>query len=398
MQADPTPSPKKIPRRSSTGRSTIIETCIQILNDASKPSSELDMEEFSTLIINNTLPAELRSIAWRIFLNILPRNTNDLYEWVITTNQTRSSFEKINNSDQLQPYIAYIRGETNTNLPDKQLSGLTKAVIKLANEISLKFDFFKSQIVQEGLIRLFLVWYIDTPDAGKMINNQNFQNAFSLLASLMYSLYPSILHLNTDQLEINSKEDVNAKSLFYYLNSEEMFDADVYGIFKYLMSITGAQASTDGLSKGGVVKMLEKMNLNEENKDNNGSDSLKWLDRITYYYVNVANEKLCQHLINKEADSLVNITYGWYRALFTNSISFENIIYVWDNLFCNSSPGTLDFFDFIVPAMINNISQELMSKKEFREIAETMVNYPQVNIDLKGIILKAFKLKEKLTE
>src|SRR4051812_24631385 len=102
-----------IPRKSSTSRSNIIENCINLLSEACK-SDKIDLDEISTLVINNNLPNELRPIVWKIFLGIFPKDKN-LFEWVQIIQNERAIFEKLSHGKEIDAYVRVIRGESEEN-------------------------------------------------------------------------------------------------------------------------------------------------------------------------------------------------------------------------------------------------------------------------------------------
>jgi len=390
-------------RRSTTGRSNIIESCINTLREAIK-ESEFNLEDISTMVINNNLPNELRPVAWEIFLGILPRE-KDLYEWVKIIQAERQKFEKLSNDNEVESFTKVIRKEANESiLPSSKLLSVYQIVAKEIENISANYDFFKSQIVAETLLRIYVIWKKNNPDPSESISVESFY----ILAGVIYSLYPSILHFNTEIKEINNKEDVDPRTLFYFLNNEEYFDSDVYMIFDHIMNKLGFENFIVNFSKLGrqeqdsIYKNIVQGEEEQDSRDLFKSDESKTLicnmnrlEKISYPYLKFANRMLLSHLFSINLDPYQTIQ-TWFTSLLTNSISFENLTYLWDNIFLYSQTQ-FEFFDYILVALISNLSNELLVSDEV-SAKKILMSYREDNFNMKDIVKKALKLREKISE
>jgi hypothetical protein len=393
-------------RRSTTGRSNTIESCINTLTDALK-DNQFDLEDISTLVINNNLPSELRPVAWEIFLGILPKE-KDLYEWVKIIQAERAKFEKISSDKEIEDYTKVIRKETNeSSLTPGKLLADYQNVAKEIEKISSNYDFFKSQIVAETLLRLYVIWKKNNPDP----TDNNSVESFYILAGVIYALYPSILHFNTEIKEINKKEDVDPRTLFYFLNNEEYFDSDVYMIFDHIMNKLGFESFIVNFSKLGrqewenIYKNIVQGEDEEENSELFKSEESKTLisnmnrlEKISYPYLKVANRILLSHFFSINLDPY-HIVQTWFTSLLTNSICFEHLTYLWDNIFLYSQNQghKFEFLDYILVALISNLSNDLLIS-DVMSAKKILMRYPEHNLNLKDIVKKALKLREKISE
>jgi hypothetical protein len=390
-------------RRSTTGRSNIIESCINTLTDALK-DNQFDQEEIATMVINNTLPNELRSVTWKIFLGILPKD-KDLFEWVKIIQGERANFEKLSEEKEVEDYAKVIRKEAEEAIltPGALLSDFQNVVKELA-KISANYDFFKSQIVAETLLRLYVIWRrnnLNEDDSPLSLES------FYILAGLIYALYPSILHFNTEIKEITKKEDVDARTLFYLLNSEEHFDSDVYLVFDFIMNKLGFKNFIQNFHKLSRQEweVVSKFIVQEEGQELFNSEEAKTLvqnmnrlEKIAYPYLKIANKQLLSHLFSIQLDSY-DIVKSWFTSLMTNSICFEHLTYLWDNVFLHSQEAqtTFEFLDFILVSLFSNLSNELLSS-DVVTAKKLLMRYPEHNLNLKEIIKKALKIREKISD
>lgn len=387
-------------RRSSTGRSNIIENCIVVLKEAIK-GDKVDLEDLSIMVINNTMPAEFRSTAWKIFLGILPNDKN-AFEWVKIIQNERSNFEKLSGEKEVEEYIKVIRNEAEVStISQSSVYNDYQQVLKELEKISMFYDFFKSQIVAETLLRLYIIWRRQNPTEKGNIE------IFYILAGVIFALYPSIIHFTTDIKVITSKEEADPKTLFYFLNDEEFFDADVYMIFDHLMNKKGLKSIiTQNPSRNSWESMVnlivEKENifpLTEDLKE--FISTFNRAERVAYLYLKIANPKLLSHMMSIKLDPY-EIIQLWFNSLFTSSICYTHIVYFWDNIFLRCAEQQdqttpLAFADFIGASLINNLGNDLLTA-DLITGKKILMRYPEHSLNLKDIIKRALKLREKVTE
>jgi hypothetical protein len=378
-----------------------MENCINILGEVLK-DNEINLEEVSGLLINNTLPAELRSIAWRIILGILPKNKSP-FEWVKIIRTERANFEKLNSDMEIELLTRIIRKELDdSNLPEGNLSHNYKLVVTELDRISLSYDFFKSQVVAETLLKLYVIW--QKHDESNNRDDRANLNVFYILAAIIYSLYPSIIHFRSSFKEITCEDDTDSSSLFYFLNEEEYFDADVYLILFNLMKQKNLSEIINNSSKVNrqSIEVIQKRIIGNENlfplseQDNSFISSLGRVEKISCVYLKIVNHNLLNHLNSLNLD-IYEIIQMWQTSFFTGTINFENLPYIWDNIFLNSTDDSLDFFDYVSLSLINNLSTELMTG-DLNSCNSLLMMYPQNNLNLKEIMKKSFKIKEKVND
>lgn len=385
-------------RRTSKGRSSIMDMSITTLRDMLK-DDRCDLDEVITMVVNNTLPNELRSILWRIQLGILPKDKH-YSEWVEIIQKERKIFDSLINDQDIQNYLKVIRKESDVDiLPSGELFNDFKLIKESILQIpGTSHDFFKSESVQETFLTLYIIWKKNNPN----IITKNLQ-PFNILAGLIYCLYPSILHHTYDPIEIKGKEDIDVRTLYYFLNDEEYFDSDVYLIFDTIMKSEQILKNINNFENENwqdvefiKEKIVFKENLFPLSEESKGLISkLNRCERIGYLYLKIVNEGLLNNLINNKIPFLFYIQ-SLYSTLLICSIPFENLSYLWDNIFTFSdveSPVSFSFLDFVILSLFNNLHEAYL-----HNLQEVPLKYPEHKLDSKRILGKALKFKEKILE
>jgi hypothetical protein len=131
-----------------------MDLSITILREMLK-EDRCDLDEVTTMVVNNSLPNELRSIIWRIQLGILPKDRH-YSEWVEIIQKERKIFENLINDQEIQNYLKVIRKESDVDiLPSGELLNDFKLIKESILQIpGTSHDFFKSESVQETFLTL----------------------------------------------------------------------------------------------------------------------------------------------------------------------------------------------------------------------------------------------------
>jgi hypothetical protein len=365
------------PRRLS-GRSISIDKSISMLREI---IAKRQLDELDTDIVNNTLPDEIRLIAWKICLEILP--IKNFETWVEISEKQRKSFQNLTAEHNIEEAFKNLKIEDGLKT---KIDGVCK-YFELCHyelgKLAVNYDFFKSQIVAESILKLFLI-YLKNCKECQQSSEENIKAEIYILAALYYSLYPSILHFSDfNKLENNTDDP---KWLFYYLNDEEFFDCDVYYLFTEIIKHKNLNRK---------IANSQFVNAYEHNfqKQCNIKIDLDNDDGLIYYLLSIINPGLN---LNRKNLVLSKVTANWKNTLLTTVVSFDRLVYFWDNIFFRSSSldNKLEFLNYINIALINNMSSELISCNGDRELL--LLNYPSHKVDEKEIIKKAMKLNERL--
>lgn len=382
-------------RRSSTGKSKIIESSILMVNECIKNNT---LEDIHSLVINNSLPGELRSVSWRIFLGILSLENHS--KWAVITKNKRDSYKQASHSvinENLDKYLKNeLSAEESVKVIDESVLKTVNALREELKKVTSDFDFFKSEIISELAVRTVLTWVLTHKEYN------NYLGLVKLIAGLIYSLYPSILHIDVTSLGVdeNNLENLDSKVLFYYLNSEEHFDADLYSIFDGIMEKGLKRLYVEGAEYKRVeaAGAQELLAISDPEDLYKATRKLNKVDTLLYFYLNLQDKDTLKKLLDKKVD-LYPVLDNLLRNLFSICLSAEDLIYFWDCILLGeTSPrgkalgeeSQLHFAQFIALSYI-------VLSKDFLEHAEYEANFITIirSLSPKEVIKRAIKLREK---
>lgn len=361
-------------RRSSLSQT--IEACIRILGDFI--SQKCSTDDISGMVINNNCPTELRSFLWRIFLDILP-STSDTLAICQTISKTRHNFEEL---------------QKNTKIEKSEIENTIKILDPINERINI--DFLKSQNLKETISKIYLLW--------KKKNNysKDYIQSLYILTFLVYAIYPSILPSNgLGNDDIKTQDQATPRNLFYLMNNEDFFEADVYNIF------------TSILSKFHLIDTINKNEKEEDKKLNYqeltlkireiDSDHKKLNDfinnsdlhtKISFIYPFLSKKKIIQKFISVNNYDPYNIVKEWYLYLLTKPFPIENIGYIWDIVFMSKYPSEINAY--LIAAVMKELREDIEACKTKEEMDNLFLKYPPEETSLKDIFKKVFKLQEKI--
>jgi len=401
-------------RKSSLGRSSLIERSINLLENFL--SSDYDEEEFSAHIVNNVLLGEFRSVLWRVYLGILP-TPHSKKSWIQATKASRANFEKIVSDTDYKQALSFYNCKLNAgSQSDSSAFNLSfnfeEEFELIKNELEVysgDYDIFKSEFLKKSFLTIYLAWRCNN----KVNLNKNAITFISrILAILIYSLYPCIIHLNENFHEI-SDDEADIKNIFYFLNLEDYYEHDIYEIFEKLLNFSEMRKYIIDYSQGALENKLHQEIKNISNQDHNLAEILdkklsiisanesrlktnNFLEDVSYIYLFTLNKDLLQMLHSKEID-VYNLTANYYLSFFYNATKFENVTYYIDNVLMYCKSEELRFLGYLVISTLINLEDEFanLSKKE---IDDLLLNFPLLKRDPKDIVGKALKIRQKINK
>jgi hypothetical protein len=378
---------KSVTRRGS--RSSSLEESIRLMANC-MTGEGFNLEDLQVLIINNKLPAELRPLTWKIFFGILNRK-NNFWQWYNAIKTERERFENLSQSKEVELFTKVIRREADiSTVKDNTYFNNYQTVVNELEKLKKKYDLFKSEIIAESVLRIFLI-------AKTQYSIDSVEKVFHIIAGLVYSLYPSILHFSKNFVEIN-EDNLDATTFFYYLNNEEFFDADVYMLVNKILDdgsfskyFFHSHLQTQQL----ISKNIEEMENLLPGNPNFKYKELNRIERICYQYLQVTNKELFKHFLTNNI-SLYDDVNELFGYLLTKTICLSNLTYLWDNIFLYSSPEytLFSFLEFVIVVIIDRISLNLKSLKEQDDVHKIISNYPEEELDCMEIVTKALKIQD----
>jgi len=408
---------KDIRRRSSLGRSSLIERSISLLNNFL--SNDFNEEELSGHIVNNELLGEFRSILWRVYLGILPNLAHSKKGWIQATKESRSNFDKLISETNFLNVLNFYNSKLNNNGVSNNNTNsafnldfnFDEEFELIKNELDIyseDYDIFKSEFLKKSYLTIYLAWRSNN---NKLKLNKNAITFIcKILAILIYSLYPCIIHLNEDFGEINDDED-DIKNIFNFLNFEDFFEHDIYEIFERLVKFSDMQQYVIKYSQGALENNLDKEIKKASNEDHNLAELLEkklnlisvesnksnnFLEDVSYIYLYALDKDLLQTLQSKGVD-VYNLTANYYLSLFFNATKFENITYYIDNVLMYCKTEGLRFLGYLVISTLINLEDQITNLSK-TEIENLLNNFPLVKRDPKDIVGKALKIRQKINK
>jgi TBC1 domain family protein 5 len=338
---------------------------------------------------------DLRSFIWKLFLNILPYDCPE--NWVKIVSKSREAYYCKLDLFINETLASYINDEVN-NIEELNFE---KEDIEMMNLIKLdirrtyqEIDLFRNNHVKESLVKILYIWSKENPETSYC------QGMNEILGTLCYAIYPTKF---TGNLIANDE----ATSTFYFINSEEGFEADLYTLFTNIMSrsLKELYNYNDAKGKGskGNIFNIHDFHPNirlKDIKESHCSTLAKRINTIFYYYLNVVDPELYTHIYDKVEPYL--FMFRWILCMLTREItSLKNVIYVWDCIFAfehvnNTSIG-LEFLDSMCLSMILSVKKELMEEDDGCFMLQTLMHFPN-ELSIKEVVKQAMIIRELIND
>jgi len=249
-----------------------------------------------------------------------------------------------------------------------------------------------------------------------------------ILGTLFLSFYPSLIYnkFSKEEIENENNETITDKEkLYYYLFSDEFFEADLYTIYVELMSrdLTILYTYNDDKYKNVAKNPNEDLNnlsIDDINRSEE-SDLIKRIKKIFYIYLKTDKEYFDVLVKNIEPNIFL---LRWILCMLNREISLKNILYIWDCIFFYEfmeftfkndknenndkndnndlindkeiKKSRLNFLDFICLAMIFDLKNEIIHS-EPSVILCKFLKYPNEK-NMKKIMKAAFKYSQTINE
>ena len=231
----------KIPSNNPKRKSSQLISSIEQLSDLIQ--NKTSMKETIKNIVEGREVGNFRSIMWKVCLQIVPSEDSSKWEEVLKlkreeynkkcsdhmapdfihyiysgkTENVYNSHKKLHLYDESEKYKNYLQ-----NFSLKFLETLN--IIKLDVERTFQeIDLFREIKVKETLARILYVWTLENKDIGYC------QGMNEILGTMYYALYPSnVMFIEESEGSVTKpKSNQQDSFLFYLINSEENFEADL---------------------------------------------------------------------------------------------------------------------------------------------------------------------------
>ena len=353
----------------------------------------------------NNLPNN-RDLLWKIFLGVLPYQTSENWNQIISEERT-SYFENkkkfiTNDINEFiltkkikDKYSSYFKFKDILSKEDYEFLDIIKVDVTRTFQ---KVELFKQEKIQQILINILYIF-------AKINKGIGYRQGMSdLCAIFLYVIYKQKF------LDPSFIED--SKTFLFYLlySNNEFLEHDTYSLFSRFMLkgymhfflyndekyLNGDLSKVDNEKK----KLLKK----DEIINSNDSELKKRIYLVYYHEFPLADKQLYQFMVDKIEPEVFIVR--WFICAFSREFTLPQLLELWDLILLeqflvdknskkkDESNHYYKFVDYIVLSMLINIKNLLMLKKTNSELMSFLMKYPK-NIEAKNIYTKALEIYNK---
>ena len=368
------------------------------------------VEDLKKYAIDAKLTKEnLRPMAWKIFLGVLP-DTTSLREWVeIISNQREEYKRKLKKFCKIKKFVGDPLGgnkkkkKNDGPIEDTDLKNLINKDLDRTHQ---EIDLFLQNKIKNILANVLYIWSKENSTVSYR------QGMNELLAIIFISFYP--YYFTCTRKPKTTKEDI-----IEYLKDINLYKDDIYIYFHDEDEIQSELFYTfEALMKKGMTNLFDPYILQ---KDDPGYKIYEifpqmWKDdsnenKPTYVY------RRCSLLIKEKLKSLDNDLYAHFkkidlncevflqrylRCIFCREFNLNDVYIIWDIIFydnyVNRDKEKYDFIymEYICIAMIFKIRDKLKDADQ-NECFTTLFKYPEIK-DIMDIIKLSKKVEQAINE
>ena len=368
------------------------------------------VEDLKKYAIDAKLTKEnLRPMAWKIFLGVLPDKTS-LREWVeIISNQREEYKRKLKKFCKIKKFVGDPLGgnkkkkKNDGPIEDTDLKNLINKDLDRTHQ---EIDLFLQNKIKNILANVLYIWSKENSTVSYR------QGMNELLAIIFIAFYP--YYFTCTRKPKTTKEDI-----IEYLKDINLYKDDIYIYFHDEDEIQSELFYTfEALMKKGMTNLFDPYILQ---KDDPGYKIYEifpqmWKDdsnenKPTYVY------RRCSLLIKEKLKSLDNDLYAHFkkidlncevflqrylRCIFCREFNLNDVYIIWDIIFydnyVNKDKEKYDFIymEYISIAMIFKIRDKLKDADQ-NECFTTLFKYPEIK-DIMDIIKLSKKVEQAINE
>jgi len=350
---------------------------------------------------------ELRPLAWKIFLGIIPEESKSIEEWIDTIDSQRTEYKnKLEKYCSLEKYrsIDPLLNNEDTEKEDLLNKDEDKSILNLINldlvRTHQNIDLFqknKTKNILSNILYIYSKGNYDIP-YGQGMNE--------LVSMLYICLYPYYLPKKENHTKEEIKEylkdiDSHYEDIYLYFHDEDELQSDIFYLFESIML-------------KGIKDLYGKDDVKKDDKDYNiyelFPDIIKDLSNeerpiplnlrsslVIKEKLKVIDIKLYNHFkrININCNYFL---HRWFKCIFTREFDINDVSCLWDKIFLYEYTKSklykypLVYMDFICVAMIIKIRSKLIKKDE-NDCFTILFHYPKGE-DISELI----DISEKISE
>ena len=340
----------------------------------------------------------VRPIAWKIFLDILPRDGTPA-SWIDDIQKMRTDYKRKKNSyfkmkkfsgDPLGGGLGISTGkkknpEWNTLHEENEMKEL---INKDLNRTYQDIDLFLNVNNKNLLANILFIWAKENSDVSYK------QGMNELLAVFYLAFYPYYFkstskpkpHKNDISHYMNSNNEFNShlEDIYVFFHDEEELEADLYYIFCNLM-------------KKGIKDLFDPRTMEKSSSDYKQFELFpdQWKDESDEDVPNHINRR-CALLVKEKMKRLDEELFShfkrielgcsvflqrWLRCIFGREFEYQQVLVLWDAVFASESPHNkypLLFMDYIALAMLFRLRKDLLLSEQ-NECFSTLFHYPKID-------------------
>ena len=369
------------------------------------------VENLKKFAIEGELDKEqLRPIAWKIFLGVLP-NTTSLREWVeLISNQREEFKKKIKKFCKIKKIIGDPLGGgskkkkgTDTSYEDNDLKSLINKDLDRTHQ---DIDLFLQNKIRNILANVLYIWSKENKDISY---RQGMNELLAILFLIFYPFYfPSTRkpkNTKNDLIDFLKDIELYKEDLYIFFHDEEEIQSDLFFTFEALM-------------KKGMSNLFDPKILQKDDPEYKKYEIFPqmWKDdsddeKPTYVY------RRCALLTKEKLKSLDNDLYShfkridlncgvflqrWLRCIFCREFSLEDVYIIWDIILYydyineNTQKYSFIYMEYICIAMIFKIRDKLKDADQ-NDCFTTLFKYPEIK-DIMEIIKLSKKVEQAINE
>ena len=350
---------------------------------------------------------ELRPLAWKIFLGIIPEESKSIEEWIDTIDSQRTEYKnKLEKYCSLEKYrsIDPLLNNEDTEKEDLLNKDEDKSILNLINldlvRTHQNIDLFqknKTKNILSNILYIYSKGNYDIP-YGQGMNE--------LVSMLYICLYPYYLPKKENHTKEEIKEylkdiDSHYEDIYLYFHDEDELQSDIFYLFESIM----LKGIKDLYGKDDVKKDDKNYNIYELFpdiiKDLSNEERPIPLNLRSSLVIKEKLKVIDIKLYNHFKRININCNYflhRWFKCIFTREFDINDVSCLWDKIFLYEYTKSklykypLVYMDFICVAMIIKIRSKLIKKDE-NDCFTILFHYPKGE-DISQLI----DISEKISE
>ena len=354
---------------------------------------------------------ELRPIAYKIFLNVIPKNENhSLENWVnIIDNQRKeykSKLKKYTSIDEFKkindPLEISITPNTEINC-HRDPNSIIRIDLDRTNQ---SMEIFRENRTKTILANVLYIWSKENEDVKYR------QGMHELIAILFLILYPYYLKNNCKPkpekkdiiLYLNDIETQYEK-IYLFFHDEDEIQADLFFLFSNLLSCEMKNLFQDIDIKEkdknyNLYHLFDDMIINSKDEDRPNLINRR-IALLVKEKLKLVDNRLYRHFQRIQLNCNLFL-YRWYKCIFAREFNKEDVFILWDKilvydyLHCDDPKFKyhLLYMDFICIAMLLRVRTKLINEDE-NKCFSVLFNMPEVE-DISEILEISEKIREPL--